>query len=287
MDYKNHILSTQYEASSEDFVSIQLYLLFIGNQAIFLITYVISILAAAYGVTKFFILSRAGVLRDKDDRTDKCGVVITFLINCTYIVVKGAVLAYFVLVWENSMYHNVLSWVAYCMLPSFILSLIVIFGSTFYKTEYKICGDFPPYSNYSISLLLEEPPMMIVPVVSPFVFKPRITNRSNRPFVIKEIQLENGEGSYKQVMDGTVCEKTGQKKPYLLEDINTKFKINKWLTLLNHVITVSCAAAGLILEAQQPLEVVVPVAVCVLIVTSMMGVGCFKTCSVFEDDDDD
>ena len=55
--YKSHFLSIEYDASKTDLQGIQLYLLFIGDNFIFLTTYAISIFAAAYGVSKFFRLS--------------------------------------------------------------------------------------------------------------------------------------------------------------------------------------------------------------------------------------
>ena len=47
LDYMKLPFSVQYEASLQDFKSIQLYLLFIGNQAVFLSTFILSILASA------------------------------------------------------------------------------------------------------------------------------------------------------------------------------------------------------------------------------------------------
>ena len=260
----NHTLHLQYDASLQDFEAIQLYLLFIGNQWIFLTTYIISIFAAVYGVTKFFMLSRASPIKDADTDDKILFFLLMFTVNSIYIVGKGAALAAFVLVWENEMYLNVLWWFLFCMLPSILFALFVIFGSTCYETTFTMCGRFSVYSNYSISLLLEEPPILIVPVVTPFVFRTKIE------YETAEIDDEK--------MDGTISSVIGSKyylknKPEI-EVARPQFKLRPIFCLINHIITVSCSAAGLIVKAQQPIEIVLPVALLIIVVT-VFPVCCF------------
>ena len=116
LDYKDHFLFVQYAASIYDFKSIQLYLLFIGNPASFYLTYIISIVAACYGITKFFRLSRAKIIRDKFLTRSFAG---TSFLTALYVGAKGWMLASFMLVWQNTMITNVTWWLVFCMLPSF------------------------------------------------------------------------------------------------------------------------------------------------------------------------
>ena len=239
----NHSLSLKYEASLEDFKSIQLYLLFIGNQAVFLSTFILSIFASSYGVTKFFRLSRAKFIEDGK----LCNFFLVFLLTCSYIVAKGCLLGTFLLVWENEMHTNVIWWLVFCMLPSFIFALIVIFRSTFYRTKYKACGNCSIYSNYSLSLVLEEPPIVIVPLVTPFVFRTKMTRQI--------LWDENDPSKMKRDDHGKV----------MLGDISAWFEINVMATCINHCITTVCSTVGLLLKAQMQIETVIPISLLFLI----------------------
>ena len=251
LEYINHTLSVQYGASLADFKSIQLYLLFVGNQAVFLATFILSILGSSYGVTKFFRLSQAKIL----DEGDLCAFALTFMINCIYIVAKGWLLATFLLVWENEMYINVIWWLVFCMLPSFVFSLLVIFGGTFYRTKFKICSKWRVWSNYSLTLVAEEPPIVIVPVVTPFMFRTKMVRQ----------ELRNDNGTIKRDKDG---------KKMFGDDVDVDFKFCDVCSVLNYGLTVVCSAAGLILKAQMPMETVIPISI--LIILPGYLIRCFK-----------
>lgn len=247
----NHTLSIEYKATLEDFKAIQLHLLFIGNHAIFLTTYAISIFASTYGVTKFFIFSRASFIeKDQIHIT-----ILVFVANCTYIVGKGATLAAFIRVWENEMYWNVIWWFLFCMLPSFIFAVIVMFGSTFYTT--KLCCGIPFCSNYSLRLLLEEPQIIIVPVVTPFVFRAKI----RRPYVEEDSKVQDEKDPKFENPEASKTEAVQRTK------FDPHFIIRPIYCIINYVITISCASAGLIYKAQLPMEIVLPIGVLILVVT--------------------
>ena len=171
------------------------------------------------------------------------------MMNCSYIITKGSLLAAFLLVWENEMHVNVIWWMIFCMLPSFIFAIIVIFGSTCYKTKLRACGTESIYSNYSLSLVLEEPPIAIVPVVTPFVFRTKMIRQI--------IWHENESSKMKRNLHGKV----------VFGDVSAWFEFNGTCTCINHCIMTICSAVGLILKAQMKIEVIIPISLLFLVIT--------------------
>ena len=255
LDDSNH-LSEQYGASMADLKSIQLYLLFIGDKAVFLSTYAISIIAAAYGVSKFFRLSysrhcdkftTSGYHDDKltNDGVNPVTFVITFVITCVYLVAKGFALASFMELNENEMHHNVLLWLLFCILPSFAFALIIMFGRTFYKTKTKsFCGSYL-YNNYSISILLKEPSVIGVPIVTPFIYSTNTSECTRTEEFDKNVHYE-------------IVSKIGC------------FEINYPLSFLNNLLAFSVGTAGLILKSKWKMEIMLPLAAFLLTCTTCM-----------------
>ena len=127
-NWTNDFLASEYNATLVDIKSVQLYLLFVGDKSTFMATYSISIFAAVYGATKF---SRLGYARHCDGID--LWYIGSFLNTLCYIVLKGYALAMFVKNEENEMTENILSWLLFCVLPSFALQFIVIIGTTGYR----------------------------------------------------------------------------------------------------------------------------------------------------------
>ena len=223
-------LFTEYGASLEDVQSFQLYFLFIGSKTTFLTTYIISILAAAYGVTKFFRLGKAAFIHNLMD------FGVTWIITCTYIVGNGVALGVFLRIAENEMYINVLWWGLFCILPSYLLALIVIVGQIFRKRRHTMFNGSTcsVYHNYSLRLLSEEPPIVIAPIITPFIFEAKLKRTFTR--YVDEV------GSWKS---------------------KVKFQVSYFLsrrfTLLNNIVKICCVGTGIILKGNLALEIAIPI----------------------------
>ena len=182
-EYVNDSLVIEYDATLEDLKKIQLYRLFIGDYDVFMSTYIISIIAATYGVTKFFRLGHARHTHD----VFSVEYIVTCIVTAMYLIAKGVCLAMFMLVHENEMYENVLWWFTFCMLPPFIFAFMVMVSRTCYKKSTKDC--FKCYSNYTPSSILKQPPLIAAPVITPFVYSMKSKSRFDYEPILNNTML--------------------------------------------------------------------------------------------------
>ena len=245
-NFSPHFLAIEYGASREDLQNIQLYLLFIGDKAVFLGTYAISVFAAAYGVTKFFRLSysrHCDTMYDSNHGVNPRTFIVTFVITTMYLLAKGFALAAFVMINENSMATNVTLWSLYCMLPSFAFAIVVIFGRTFYRIKFK---GFTIFNNYSLSIFLKEPPVIGASVVTPFMYSPKSVEK------LREVEASN----------------RNQRIMYTSKLIF--FQIDYGFSYFNNFIGIFVGTIGLILKTDQKLQVLLPSAVLFFIITTVL-----------------
>ena len=95
-----------------------MYLLIIGNYLLFISTYLVSIFAAVYGVTKFFRLSHSHIVRSLLSR--KFAAVC--LVTTVYFILKGVTLLSIVQgACYTDIYESVLWWFLFTMAPTSIL----------------------------------------------------------------------------------------------------------------------------------------------------------------------
>ena len=179
-------LSVDYGASQEDLKIIQLDLLYDDHCYAFLFTFAISVIAAVYGVTKFFrfsysrhcdklVKSNLTITGEREEYKNQGLNIISFLMTFTmsgmYLCGKALALAAFMWVNENTMGQNVAWWVFFCMIPSFIFALVVIFGRTCYKTDHQCLKGYPVYNNWSFRIFFKAPAVIGIPTVTPFTYK--------------------------------------------------------------------------------------------------------------------
>ena len=251
----NHFLSLEYGASKEDFQKIQLYLFFIAHKSMFLSTYLISIFAAAYGISKYFRVSYSRHCDDviyypkrnkyMNDGLNPRTFGLTFIIIMVYLFGKALALASFMIKDENEMIENLKQWLLFCMLPSFSLAIAVIFSRTFYKTNRKLIFGYSLYGNGCISVFLREPAVVGVALVTPFMYVPA---------TLKCTRMEDYDN-----------------KPSI--GISSKmafFMLDYRLAYVNHFITVCMTTIGLILKSQIKLEILLPCAAFLLFFTTFL-----------------
>ena len=179
-------LSVDYGTSQADLKIIQLDLLYDDHCYAFLFTFAISVIAAVYGVTKFFrfsysrhcdklVKSNLTITGEREEYKNQGLNIISFLMTFTmsgmYLCGKALALAAFMWVNENTMGQNVAWWVFFCMIPSFIFALAVIFGRTCYKTDHQCLKGYPVYNNWSFRIFFKAPAVIGIPTVTPFTYK--------------------------------------------------------------------------------------------------------------------
>ena len=232
---ESSFLMYEYDASVTDMKNIQLYLLFIGDTSIFLSTYALSIFAAAYGVSKFFRLSyfrHCDVFRSNwkgeyvNEGISYVTFGATFLITGMFLVGKGLALAAFMSLDENEMIVNVSLWLAFCMLPSFLFAMAVIVCNTFYESHGKTCFGWTWYRNYSLDIISKCPPILIAPIVTPFVYLP---NQFKYVTVKREIENQPGIKYFRHL---------------------SFFEIDYRLSYINTFLTIIVACLGVVFKAQ-------------------------------------
>ena len=93
-----------------------------------------------------------------------------------YLIAKGFALGAFMMLNENEMHENVYLWLIFCIIPSVGFALLLIFFRSFYNTSNRNFLGFKSYNNFSLSILLKEPPVVVAPIVTPFMYSPRTSD---------------------------------------------------------------------------------------------------------------
>ena len=126
---------------------------------------------------------------------------------------------------ENEMYENVLLWLLFCILPSFLFSLILIVFRTVYRTTKRNrCNGLRINSSYFLSVFFKEPPVIVAPLVTPFIY-------SEGSLQEKIIEYDDNTGF--EYYSKTVF-----------------FEIDYELSYANNLVTVCLSCTGLILKSQ-------------------------------------
>ena len=161
--FYNSSLTQQYNATQDDLKVFQMNKLVIGDYQLFVSTYVISIFAACYGITKFFRLSHA---RMSTGIISKQFVYVSF-VSATFFGMKGIALAGVVMGHESSLSKGIGYWLLFTKLPTTIMVIIftVIVPFIRLKTKY-------PDMHFGIvaQMILKQPCLILSPLITPFFF---------------------------------------------------------------------------------------------------------------------
>ena len=198
-------------------------------------TYAISIFAATYGVTKFFRLSYSRHCdkiqkfegKNRNDGVNLVTFGLTFVITAMYIIIKGIALAMFMLLSSNEMLENTILWLQFCVVPSMVFTVCVVFGRMFYKADIRYFTGCAVYKNYFVKILLKEPPLIAAPLLTPFVYTPKAIDRCT------QIQ-RNAHGASVGTFSKLIY-----------------FEIDYHLSYVNNLLTVGCIAIGLVWKSEQ------------------------------------
>ena len=149
------------------------------------------------------------------------------------------------------MYENTCLWLFFCMLPSFSFAVILIFGRTFYNTKQRIFMGYSMYSNYSLTILLKEPPIMYAP----------------------------------RTLDVTRIEDLKNRTSFEISSKMVFFEMDYRLCYINNILTVCLASIGLVLKAQLKWELVLlssslflTITTCLLYMVRKLDDGSSKRC---------
>ena len=121
------------------------------------------------------------------------------------------------------------------------LSTFSTFGRKFHRTKHR---GFTVYKNYSRNIFLNAPPVVWVPVVTPFMYSPK---------VIEFNRIEKIERAQKFTFNNNAAKKLVATKVTNV----IYFEINYVLSYINNVITVCVGAVGLAFNSNQKLEVII------------------------------
>ena len=161
--YYNHNLTIHYNATQHDMERIQMHLLVIGNYELFISTYVISVIAAAYGMSKFFRLGHARITSSLMSRK----FVLLCLFNSTSLVLKGLALASIVMGNDGSLLNSTLWWLCLIILPHFLL--FVLFTVIVPCRELYRKSGISPFRLIT-NIIAKQPSIIMAPHITPFIF---------------------------------------------------------------------------------------------------------------------
>ena len=181
----NNPLTLENGATEEDFKLIQMYLLVIGNYPLFVSTYIISIFAATYGVSKFFRLGHARIHRGMSSP----GFIGTATISGVFMLLKGVALAGIVVGNQDPLAESGLWWLLFTMLPTSILVLIWTAGRPFLDI-WERRGRIPWLDI--MHMTMKQPSVLLAPLITPFVFTMEGTKVSDKvpAKIIKEKNMK-------------------------------------------------------------------------------------------------
>ena len=163
MVYLNSTLAQNYDASLEDLKVIQMHKLVIGNYSLFISTYGISIVAACYGVTKFYRLGHARITK----KIFTWKFMYVFLVSTIFFATKGLALAGIVTGNENPLADNVGMWALFTMAPTTVMVLFFTLCLPCIRL-YKELGQFRP--QIVVQMILKQPCLLLAPHITPFFF---------------------------------------------------------------------------------------------------------------------
>ena len=172
-----HPLALEYHATREDLESIQSYLLVIGHYWLFVLTYLISITSAVYGVAKFFRLSHARLVTDMKS----AGFLIVVFCCTGFTVSKGVVLGGVVEAGNASqtpLVKSTILWFSFTMLPT----LFLVITSTLVVPSFRMYEKFQriPWLPL-LKMVWRQPSLILAPHLTPFMFtieKVYVTDRN-------------------------------------------------------------------------------------------------------------
>jgi hypothetical protein len=176
MFYTNNSLIENYNATESDLKFVQLYLLVVGNYDVFVSAYVISILSASYGITKYFRLGHPRFA----PRLSSSVFIRAKIVSTSYMVIKGVVLAGIVFKSKEPLSENIMWWIIFTMLPTTILFMYYSLYCPLRK-QYLITGTIPWKMGRKILLMfLKEPYAYLASHVTPFFFAIKDIHISDR-----------------------------------------------------------------------------------------------------------
>ena len=171
--WRNHSLVHNYDATLNDLKVIQMHRLVIGNRELFYSTYLISIFAAAYGVSKFFRLSHSRVAQ----QIFSWKFLFVSIVATTFLVLKGLVLGSMIeghnqysqdnVLTNNVLIESMVFWLLLTKLPTTFLVLTFTIAVPCYKI-YKKLEQFRVKAITDI--ILKQPSLILAPHITPFFY---------------------------------------------------------------------------------------------------------------------
>ena len=158
-------LKTQNNATDYDLAYIQMNKSVVGDLNWFIPNYLISILAASYGISKFFRLGHARIAK----KILSSDFLFVSLANTTFLVLKGVVLADILRGHDNkdTLTESILWWILFTMVPSSILVItFTIVGPS--MRLYQELGKLR--FNAVANIIFKQPSLILAPHVTPFFF---------------------------------------------------------------------------------------------------------------------
>ena len=169
----NHSLVKDYDATLADLKVIQMHRLVIGNRELFMLTYLISIIAAAYGVSKFFRLGYSRVAH----KIFSVKFMFISIVGTAFLVLKGLVLGSIIdkhnqysqeNETNNILLESMAFWLLFTKLPTMLMVLTFTIAMPCYKI-YKKLGKFRIKAVTDI--ILKQPSLILAPHITPFFFE--------------------------------------------------------------------------------------------------------------------
>ena len=161
--YLQHPLTQNYNAKEADMRAIQMYLLVIGNYSLFISTYMVSIIAAIFGVTKFFRLGHARLTKKMASR----GYISIVFSSAIFMVLKGMVLAGIIVGQETPLAYSMIWWLLFTMLPTTLVVSISSFGL-------PCCEIYKKFNIVSwrdlVKMIAKQPSIVLAPYITPYTF---------------------------------------------------------------------------------------------------------------------
>ena len=261
MNQRKHFLSEEFGATIEDLKSIQLDLLYASNYSVFLMTYIISVIASMYGITKYFRLSYSrhcdtfakpsiSVTGNFDGEFVNQGLDyvlygMTCIISGIYLAGKGLVLSRLMWIDENTMGTNVALWLGFCMVPSLMFTLFITLRWTCIKSEnHQILGK-DIYKSWMPKLFAKDPAIFGIPLVSPFMYKVKTIGCNRKEFI------------------------NDQKMMHVESEV-AFFALSYHLSYINNAITILFASIGLITVGHLESDFVFIVSGSLFVITSVL-----------------
>ena len=175
MDYQHKTNGTQYmdfldTSELDDLTKVtEIHELIIGNYQLFISTYIISIAAACWGITKLFRLSHARIAKKIFTRR----FMFISLVSTIYFGMKVLLLGIVVTEERSSLAEAVGLWIFFAILPT--TAMVMLFTIVFPCIKlFKKYGTL--YINTIVQMILKQPCLLLAPHLTPFFFTLNIGN---------------------------------------------------------------------------------------------------------------